>query len=92
MERALLPPTLADWLGKFELVVNYWPDDDGAIGSHFPVHAGQRYLTATANPRLAPAARHYCEPLNTLGLRTDDFRSRIEQTIVRGASIAVRCL
>jgi hypothetical protein len=89
MERSSLPPPLAAWLAHFDLVVNYWPDADGAIGSHFPVSAEQRYLATTADPRLSPAARHYCEPLRALGLETDDFRSRIRHPITRSATIAV---
>jgi heptosyltransferase-2 len=34
-------------------------------------------LSAPAAPLLAPAARHFCEPLKTLGLSTTDFRSRL---------------
>ncbi len=89
MDRSPLPPRLTEWLGRFDLVVNYWPDDDGTIGSHFPLRDGQRYLATTAEPRLAPAARHYCEPLRALGLETSDYRSRIGQPVTRGATIAV---
>ncbi len=77
MDDAPLPAALRDWLAAFDLVVNYWPDRDGAIRRHFPIRAGQRFLEAPALPHLAPAARHYCEPLRRLGLETADFRSRL---------------
>jgi heptosyltransferase-2 len=74
---ALLPPALSAWLAEFDLVVNYWPDPDGTLARRFPVRAGQQFLSAPAAPILAPAARHFCEPLKTLGLSTTDFRSRL---------------
>lgn len=72
-----LPPALASWLGDFELVVNYWPDPDRTLVRRFPVRPGQKIATGTAGPVLAPAARHFCEPLRELGLSTADFRSRL---------------
>ena len=72
-----LPPALHAWLAEFDLVVNYWPDPDGTLARHFPLRAGQQFLSAPAAPLLAPAARHFCEPLKTLGLSTTDFRSRL---------------
>lgn len=73
----LLPPALTAWLAEFDLVVNYWPDPDGTLARRFPVRAGQQFLSVPATPILAPAARHFCEPLQTLGLSTTDFRSRL---------------
>ena len=72
-----LPPALHAWLAEFDLVINYWPDPDGTLARHFPLRAGQQFLSAPAAPLLAPAARHFCEPLKTLGLSTTDFRSRL---------------
>lgn len=63
-----LPDPLAAWLGEFDLVINYWPDPDGALRKRFPVRGGQVFLHAEAMPARAPAASHYCEPLRTLGL------------------------
>ena len=67
---APLPQELADWLGDFDLVVNYWPDPEGELQRRFPLHAGQTYLTTAALPTdaAAPAAAHYCTPLRALGL------------------------
>jgi len=72
-----LPAPFAAWLATFDLVLNFWPDDDGAIARHFPLRSGQSYLSSSALPSLAPAARHYCEPLRSLGLRPADLRSRL---------------
>jgi len=77
----LLPPALSAWLAEFDLVVNYWPDPDGTLARRFPLRAGQQFLSAPAVPILAPAARHFCEPLKTLGLSTTDFRSRLQLPI-----------
>ena len=74
---APLPPALADWLGTFDLVLNYWPDPDRILAGRFPVRFGQTYLAGTAAPTIAPAARHFCEPLRSLGITTDDFRSQL---------------
>ena len=73
-----LPPAMAAWLGEFDLVVNYWADPDGTLVRRFPVRPGQTLVAGTAVPALAPAARHFCEPLRALGLATTDFRSRLE--------------
>lgn len=62
-ERRQLPGARATWLGGFDLVVNYWPDRDGALRSHFPARDGQAFISAEATPTVAPAARHYCEPV-----------------------------
>ena len=75
---AELPPELHAWLAEFDLVINYWPDPDGTLARHFPLRAGQQFLSAPASPLLAPAARHFCEPLKALGLSTTDFRSRLQ--------------
>ena len=72
-----LPAGLHAWLATFDLVVNFWPDPDGALASHFPIHPGQTWLTATAQPSVSPAARHYCEALRLLGLATTDYRARL---------------
>jgi hypothetical protein len=72
-----LPSAFAGWLGGFDLVVNYWPDPDRVLARRFPIRFGQSYLAATAEPAIAPAARHFCEPLCAIGLGTDDFRSRL---------------
>jgi heptosyltransferase-2 len=71
----LLPPPLHAWLAEFDLVVNYWPDPDGTLARRFPLRDGQQFISAPATPILAPAARHFCEPLKTLDLSTTDFRS-----------------
>ena len=72
-----LPSAFAGWLGEFDLVVNYWPDPDRVLARRFPVRPGQQYLAGDSAPAIAPAARHFCEPLRALGLTTDDFRSRL---------------
>jgi len=69
-----LPEPLAAWLGEFDLVVNYWPDPDGALARHFPRRTGQAFLSAAALPTCAPAAAHYCAPLRALNLGTETFR------------------
>lgn len=63
-----LPAPLASWLGEFDLVINYWPDPDGALRKRFPARSGQILLHAEALPTHAPAASHYCAPLRPLGI------------------------
>ncbi len=70
---APLPDNFARWLGEFDLVVNFWPDVDGALRAHFPRHAAQTFLHGEAQPALAPAAAHFCEPLRALGLAPREF-------------------
>jgi len=74
---APLPAGLHAWLAAFDLVVNYWPDPDGALAAHFPIRTGQTWVTAAARPAVSPAARHYCEALRPLGLATTDYRTRL---------------
>ncbi len=69
---------LADWLGEFDLVLNYWPDADRTLQRRFPLRAGQIYITAEAMPRQSPAAAHYCEPLRALGLVAPIHFTRIQ--------------
>jgi hypothetical protein len=73
-----LSSELAGWLSGFDLVLNYWPDSDGAITRRFPLRAGQVFITAPAMPRQSPAATHYCEPLRTIGIEPRGFFCRIE--------------
>jgi heptosyltransferase-3 len=74
---APLPGALRGWLAEFDLVVNYWPDPEGELAAHFPLRAGQTFVTAPAMPALAPAARHYCEALRPLGCETTDYGTRL---------------
>jgi heptosyltransferase-3 len=67
-DAAPLPPALASWLAEFDLVVNFWPDDDGVLRGHFPPRADQIFLHAAAMPARGPAALHYCEPLRALDI------------------------
>ena len=66
-----LPQELATWLATFDLVMNYWPDPDGAIARRFPRRSEQAFLTADAHPAQAPAAAHYCVPLRALGVEAE---------------------
>ena len=75
--REPLPAGLHARLAAFDLVVNYWPDPDGALAAHFPTRTGQTWVTAAALPAVSPAARHYCEALRPLGLATTDYRARL---------------
>ena len=63
-----LPADFAEWLGGFDLVINYWPDPERELGRRFPLRAGQTFLTTSALPSTGPAAAHYCAPLHALGL------------------------
>ena len=82
---APLPGALRAWLAEFDLVVNYWPDPEGELAAHFPLRAGQTFVTGPAMPVLAPAARHYCETLRPLGCETTDYgtRLRVEKLEIR---------
>ena len=66
-----LPTSLSEWLAAFDLVVNFWPDPDGALRRHFPTHPGQSFIEAAAlpPPGHGPAAVHYQAALAQLGLQ-----------------------
>lgn len=70
---APLPAEFAQWLGCFDLVLNYWPDPDGSLRAKFPCRPGQIFLSAEALPTHAPAAAHYCAALRELGLETQEY-------------------
>lgn len=72
-----LPPDFARELATFDLVLNFWPDPDGDLARHFPLHPAQTFLSAPALPTRAPAAAHYCEPLRALGLVPSAFWQRL---------------
>ncbi len=81
-DHAPLPAALASRLASYDLVVNYWPDPDGALARHFPIHPAQVFLATSAHPPTqpaAPAAAHYCAPLAALGLNPTDFSYRLPQ-------------
>ena len=71
-DTAPLPTSLGEWLAAFDLVVNFWPDPDGALRRHFPTHPGQSFIEAAAlpPPGHGPAAVHYQAALAQLGLPT----------------------
>lgn len=71
---APLEPMLAARLAAFDLVLSFWPDTDGDLRRRFPLRDGQIYLSAPAEPRTTPAARHFCEPLAALGLQPAELR------------------
>lgn len=73
---ASLPRAFSDWLDGFDLVVSYWPDIDGALRRHF-AHRGKTFIGSHARSITRPAARHFCEALEPLGLKTEDFRPRL---------------
>src|SRR5688500_10733801 len=74
---APLSAEFADWLSQFDLVINYWPDPDGALGRHFPLLAAQVFVSASAMPARAPAAAHYCEPLRQFGIEPREYFYRL---------------
>lgn len=67
-----LPASLATWLAAFDLVLNFWPDPDGALRRHFPTRAGQLFAEAPAlpPPGSGPAAAHFQAALAPLGLQS----------------------
>jgi len=75
---APLASEFAAWLSEFDLVLSYWPDPDETIRRRFPLREGQQFLSATAMPQRTPAAAHYCEPLQTLGIEGQGYFCRIE--------------
>ncbi|MEY4941238.1 MAG: hypothetical protein RIQ93_2973 [Verrucomicrobiota bacterium] len=83
---APLPPPLTAWLETFDLIVNFWPDPQLELQRHFPVRAGQLFLSGDAAPSVAPAARHYCETLRPLGLEPANFRFRLAPSPPSGSS------
>lgn len=67
-----------EWLSRFDLVLNFWPDPDGTLREKFPRHPRQIFLSAEALPNCAPAAAHYCAPLRELGLEAQEYFYRVE--------------
>ncbi len=66
-----LSTELRDWLAAFDLVISYWPDPDGDLARHFPVHQAQRFLQWPALPTRSPAAAHYAAVLQPLALSVE---------------------
>ncbi|HEU5079702.1 MAG TPA: glycosyltransferase family 9 protein [Opitutaceae bacterium] len=72
-----LPSPLAEWFEGFDLVINFSPDPDGAMRSHF-THRGTTYVSCDCSRPSTPAAKNYCDALSSLGLRTTDYIARIQ--------------
>ena len=72
-----LPAALREWLAPFDLVISFWHDAEDAVARHFPVRPGQDFLSGSATPTVAPAARHFCDALRPLGLFAADFGARL---------------
>ncbi len=66
-----LAADFAAWLAHFDLVVSYWPDPDGELARRFPITSQQTFISAAAQPTIAPAAAHYAEALRGLGIPLD---------------------
>jgi len=86
---ARLPSALAARLADFDLVINYWPDPDGTLGRHFPIHPAQNFLSAAALPVLAPAAAHFCAPLRLLGLDHANYAQLLARQEPKSSWIAL---
>lgn len=84
-----LPPELEQWLARFDLVLNYWPDPDGSIRGRFTRREDQTFLSASAQPAIAPAAAHYCSPLKELGLSPSELTVSLGRPAVHATHIAV---
>lgn len=64
-----LPAALRDWLGGFDAVLNFWPDPEGELARHFPLHGAQRFVSRPAGRvTTAPASAHFLAALPELGL------------------------
>lgn len=76
-------------LEVYDLVINYWPDPEGTLSRHFPIHPAQKFLTAAPLPVHQPAAAHYCEPLRSLGLTAANYAPVLARHEPRPAWIAL---
>lgn len=72
-----LQPEFQAWLDRFDLVVSYWSDLDGDLRRRFSSR-GDRFIASGPRVSTRPAARHFCDALTPLGIRTDDYRTRLE--------------
>ena len=84
-----LPAELRAVLASFDLVLNYWPDPQAELAARFPLQAGQVFLAAPAWPTLAPAAAHYCAPLQSLGLGTGAYLYALRRPQPEPALVAI---
>jgi len=73
---APLARPFSEWLDRFDLVLSFWPDIDGALRRHF-AHRGKSFVGSHARPTTTPAARHFCEALEPLGVKPKEFQARL---------------
>lgn len=71
-----LPREFAMWLDGFDLIISFWPDVDGSLRRHF-ARRGRAFIGSHARPTTRPAAKHFCDALVSLGIRTTEFRGRL---------------
>lgn len=68
------------WIAGFDLVVNFWPDHDGAIARDLrllgfkPGGAPAGFVSSSPQTDAQPASRHFCAALKPLGLRATHFK------------------
>ncbi|PTY07341.1 hypothetical protein DB347_08550 [Opitutaceae bacterium EW11] len=74
---APLRPEFAHWLGRFDLVISFWSDLDGALRRHFPQKPGD-FIASGPKVSTKPAAKHFCDALAPLGLMTADYVARLD--------------
>lgn len=84
-----LPPDLRGRLEAFDAIVNFWPDPDGELRRHFPVRAGQQFITAAALPETAPAASHYLNAVAGLGAERVPLFYRLAEPRADARRIAI---
>lgn len=87
---ASLPTELNRWLSGFDLVINYWPNADGALRRHFPCRSDQLFTSAEPMPTEAPAAAHYARALKSLGIAMPEpfYRLKIAEKTKSAKTIA----
>ncbi|MFM1851630.1 MAG: hypothetical protein RIS54_1314 [Verrucomicrobiota bacterium] len=68
--QSAVSPLLKAHLARYDLVLNFWPDSDGAVARHFPASIGQRFLSAEPTPSRAPASSHFSAALQPFALPT----------------------
>ena len=73
----ILDPSLMEYFGSFNLVISYLFDPDSIFANNVRRCGAKQIIEASPRPSDAPAAEHYCRPLEALAIYVERPEPRV---------------